>query len=56
VVLTWKGETHNIEGWSKKLGIKYTTLRQRIAYGWSTEKVLTSHVRPWAPGKALSKE
>jgi hypothetical protein len=38
--LDYKGETHTIAEWSKKLNIKYDTLYIRIYRGWSIERAL----------------
>jgi hypothetical protein len=38
--LTAKGEFLPIAEWSRRTGIKETTITQRIAYGWSIEKAL----------------
>lgn len=41
--LTLGGVTQNVAQWSRELGIKNTTIRQRLdAYGWSVEKTLTT--------------
>ena len=43
--LTLKGKTMLLHEWSNKLGIKSTTITQRIdAYGWAVEKALTTPV------------
>lgn len=44
VRLSLGGNKHTMLEWSKILGVSYTTLRQRRAYGWSDEKILTSPV------------
>lgn len=43
--LTLNGETKSIQEWSKDLGIKRTTIFQRLyVYKWSVEKTLTREV------------
>lgn len=45
-VLTFNGESLTLAQWSRKTGIRYVTLSQRLnAYGWSVEKTLTTPVR-----------
>lgn len=40
-LLTYKGETHSIADWCRLLGLKLSTVKQRIyCYGWSTEEAL----------------
>lgn len=42
-LITHKGMTKHITTWAKELGIKRTTLSQRLdAYGWSVDKALTT--------------
>lgn len=40
-LLELNGEILNAKQWSKRLGIKYSTLMNRIKMGWSDEDVLT---------------
>lgn len=41
--LTYEGKTKHLGIWAEELGIKRTTLTQRLnAYGWSIEKALTA--------------
>jgi hypothetical protein len=41
-ILTAHGETQSLKNWARKLGIKRTTITQRLdAYGWSVEKALS---------------
>lgn len=51
VVLTYNGETHNIEEWSDITGISAKTIRTRYHLGWSAEKILTKEVRHRSPNK-----
>lgn len=44
-ILTLNGESHTMREWSKKLGIKPTTLQNRVYYGWSDFEVLTIPVK-----------
>lgn len=39
-IMEYNGETHTIAEWSRKVGIKYPTLRRRIESGWSIEDAL----------------
>lgn len=45
VLLTLNGETHCVAEWSEITGIKETTIRSRIRYGWNTERILTNPAR-----------
>lgn len=46
VLVTYKGETHIIAEWSRKTGIKASTINARIfLYGWSVEDALTKPIR-----------
>ena len=48
VYITYNGKTQTLKDWSKELGIKNTTLHNRIHYyGWSIEKAFTTPVRPY---------
>ena len=48
-LVTHKGVTDTIEGWSKKFGIRHAALYQRLKSGWSVADALTVPVRPRAP-------
>jgi hypothetical protein len=49
--ITFDGETMIVTDWARRLGIKRTTLEQRInSYGWSVERALTTPVRPRRKG------
>lgn len=39
--LTFKGETCTIDEWSRRTGLKKTTIHMRVKYGWSTDKILS---------------
>lgn len=41
-LLTYRGETHSISEWAKKVGISVTALKQRIYAHWTIEKALTT--------------
>ena len=43
--LTLNGVSKTAREWADELGIKYTTITGRIAYGWSDEDILTRPVR-----------
>ena len=55
-LLTFNGKTQNIEAWSVELGIKFGTIHQRLCYGWPVERVLSTAVRSWSPGKSAVKQ
>lgn len=40
VNLTLDGETHTIAEWAEIVGIKYTTLKERVKRGWDAEKAI----------------
>lgn len=40
--LEYNGETHTIAEWAKITGIKRHTIDQRIRYGWTIERILTT--------------
>jgi len=42
VVVEYDNEAHTIAEWSRIVGIKYTTLLNRIKKGWNVEKALTT--------------
>lgn len=45
-VISYKGVTDTIKGWSDRIGIKYSTLNARInTYNWSVEQALTKGVK-----------
>lgn len=45
-IITYKGETHNLQEWADKLGIPRPTLNGRInTYKWSVHKSLTTPIR-----------
>lgn len=47
VNITYNGKTQTLKEWARELGIKNTTLHNRIHYyGWSIEKAFTTPVRP----------
>ena len=43
--ISMNGETHTMSEWSEIIGIKKTTLKERLNSGWSVEKSLTTPVR-----------
>ena len=44
--LTFRGKTKSLPEWADELGIRKSTLRQRLyVYGWSVEKCLTTPIR-----------
>lgn len=46
--ITYQGVTHSLSEWSRVLGIKYTTLKQRIyKRKWSIERAFSSPVSKW---------
>lgn len=44
VYITYKNETKCIAEWSKITGISETTIRNRVAKGWDSEKIFTTPV------------
>ena len=40
VMLTYQGETHSLSEWSRIVGVPYGTLKSRLRYGWSVERML----------------
>ena len=44
-LLEYNGETKSIIEWSRELGIPSFTISQRLNYGWSIEKALTTKTR-----------
>ena len=43
--LTWNGETKTVTEWAEIVGIKKTTIKERLNAGWPVEKALTEPVR-----------
>lgn len=43
--ISFRGTTGTIKYWSKKTGIKESTIAMRIKYGWSIEKALTEETQ-----------
>lgn len=43
--LTFNNETHSLSDWSRIMGIKYSTLLNRIRRNWSVERALTTFVK-----------
>jgi hypothetical protein len=46
--LEWRGESHALADWARKLGFSYFVLRSRFKLGWSTEAAFTTPVQPRA--------
>jgi hypothetical protein len=44
-MLTFNGETRCMVDWAESLGIRKTTLHERLAAGWTVEKALTAAVQ-----------
>ena len=42
--LTYKGETMCLQHWSKRTGMAYMTLYQRVARGWTPEQIFETPV------------
>lgn len=40
--LTWRGETHSVSEWARKVGIGIYTLHQRFRYGWTVDRALST--------------
>lgn len=41
VILTHNGETHPVEVWAERCGLRPSGLRKRLARGWSVERAVT---------------
>lgn len=48
--LTFRGETKTQSAWAREFGMKFTTLRMRLEYGWPIERALIEKVRPYCDG------
>lgn len=46
VRLTWNGEQHTIAEWARITGISRQALYQRMRYGWTVERALTTPLQP----------
>lgn len=46
VTIEWQGKEYNINSFSRFLGINYGTLKGRLSYGWSIEKIVNTPVQP----------
>ena len=51
ITITYKGETHNIEEWSKITGISRDAIKNRLKRGWDVEDMLTVPVKPSRRGR-----
>ena len=40
--ITWRGQTHTIQSWSRRLGIPENVLSQRLARKWDIERALST--------------
>lgn len=49
-LVQFNGASHTISEWSEIVGIKKTTIKERLNAGWSIEKVLTEPVRQRTKG------
>lgn len=50
--VTWNGETRSIRQWSKRLGMNYSTLFNRLKRGWGIGMAFTKPARAsnrWRP-------
>lgn len=45
VVLTYKGETHNLKQWADKLGLNYRAICLRYERGWSIKDILETPIK-----------
>ncbi len=50
VYVEFRGETHNLTTWARRLGISLPRLSARLALGWTVERAFTTPVRPIKPG------
>jgi hypothetical protein len=37
--IEWRGETHTIAQWSRQLGMRDSTIRERVNRGWTGDKI-----------------
>lgn len=44
-IIEWNDQRNTLAQWSRKMGIKSSTLRSRLDAGWETEKAMTKPVR-----------
>jgi hypothetical protein len=51
-LLTFKGETHTVAEWTRRLGGKRSALKQRLRNGWSVEEALSMPFADRAPRSA----
>jgi RNA polymerase sigma factor (sigma-70 family) len=55
-LITFQGETHDLTGWSRRLGLAPATVGARLdRYGWPVERALTVGVDPKTSPAALRK-
>ncbi len=45
VMVTWRGETMNVTQWSNKLGVPSWTLRNRMRWGWTVDRMMETPAR-----------
>jgi hypothetical protein len=50
-LITHKGKTNTIAGWSKEVGIHHAVIYMRLENGWSVTKALTTPVRQRGPNR-----
>jgi hypothetical protein len=43
--LEFRGETHTLTTWARKLGLNRDTITSRLGYGWSVERALSEPVK-----------
>jgi len=48
-LLTHEGSTLCVSEWAKRIGVEEGTLKKRLDAGWSTQRTLTTPVRPKLP-------
>lgn len=41
-LLTFRGETHTVAEWTRRLGAKRSALKARLRYGWPVERALST--------------
>jgi hypothetical protein len=46
VLITVDGETRPLREWAEKAGLKYGTVHQRLIYGWTPERAVTTPLVP----------
>ena len=54
--ISLNSEAHTISEWSEMLGINKTTLKERLAHGWSDKATIMTPVRKRTRGYRVSRD